>query len=273
MRLRRPKGASKVDETQGQQAQPAQAATQISTETEASNTEQTQSAAPQPETGTDGKTAEQTNEQPKADWRELLNEVDPKELRKHPKFAGILGGELQRAMAQKEAELALQEAQRKENELLAQDDGPYAKHVKEQREAQTHEAAAWGEFDALANERVSSLPDDLKERIAGKFYPGTPGAARRAFLNELIDLEKEAVKRELSPSAMKKAADEAFEAGKKVAAGEAAQSGRVPSLGRGQAEAPELDQGEWNANRKNPDWRRNNRERIQAAVKAGRITH
>lgn len=89
---------------------------------------------------------------------------------------------------------------------------------------------------------------------------------------ELIELEREAAETTLKP-ALEKAAKEAFEAGEKAALAKLAAGERSPALGRGEAQAPTLDQTEFNAHRKDPDWRRSNRERINAALSAGRITH
>ncbi len=49
---------------------------------------------------------------PAPDWRTLINDVDAAELRKHPRFAGIVGSEIDRALKRKEADLAA-EARRK----------------------------------------------------------------------------------------------------------------------------------------------------------------
>lgn len=114
------------------------------------------------------------------------------------------------------------------------------------------------------------MPDELREKIAGKFYPGSAGAARRACLAELIDLEREA-EAVSTKSALEKAAKEAYEAGEKAALAKLAAGERSPALGRGEAQAPALNQDEWQAHRKDPDWRRSNRDRINAAVAAGRI--
>ncbi len=115
------------------------------------------------------------------------------------------------------------------------------------------------------------MPEPLREKIAGKFYPGAPGVARRAFMAELIDLEREAaMETDLKP-ALEKATKEAFEAGEKAALAKMASGERSPALGRGEAQAPALDQDEWQAHRKDPDWRRSNRERIAEAASARRI--
>lgn len=180
-------------------------------------------------------------------------------------MAGIVGYDLE----QERKKAAAAAARAEDDRLLSQDNGPYAQHVKQQRQAEQ----TWADFDALAEERVAALPETLRERIAGKYYPGTPGAARKAFLAELIDLEREAATDSTLKPALEKATKEAFEAGKNAALAEVASSERSPSLGRGEAQAPTLDQAEWNAHRKDPDWRRSNRERINDAIAKGRITH
>jgi hypothetical protein len=184
--------------------------------------------------------------------------------------AGIVGHILQEER-QKAAAAA---TRAEEDRLLAQDNGPFAQRVKQQRQAeQLEQTYGWGEFDSLAQERVDALPESMREKISGKFYPGTPGAARKAFLSELIDLEREAATETNLKPTLEKAVKEAFEAGEKATLAKIAGGERSPSLGRGEAQAPTLDQAEFNAHRKDPDWRRGNKDRIADAVKAGRITH
>lgn len=121
----------------------------------------------------------------------------------------------------------------------------------------------------MFNERMANLPDEFREKIEGKFYPGTPGAARRAALTELMELEKEA---HLKPT-LEKATKEAFEAGEKAALAKLAAGERSPALGGGSPQAPSLTQEEWQTHRKDGEWRRSNRDRIAEAVAKGRITH
>lgn len=135
------------------------------------------------------------------------------------------------------------------------------------------QTSGFEDFDRLADERVQALPDTLREKIAGKRYDGTAGAARAAFLAELIELEREAATETNLKPALEKATKEAFEAGEKAALAKMASGERSPALGRGDAQAPTLTQDEWTAHRKDPEWRRSNRERINAAVSAGRITN
>lgn len=42
-------------------------------------------------------------------WQEILETVDPKELRKHPRFAGTLGPEIQRAVQAREQQIKIEE--------------------------------------------------------------------------------------------------------------------------------------------------------------------
>lgn len=195
--------------------------------------------------------------------------MDPKELlREHPALAGYYGQQLEQRLEAERRKLAEKTRKDAEDALLAQDNGPYAQLVKQQRQAQT----GYEDFDSLAAERVQALPDTLREKIEGKYYPGTAGAARRAFMAELIDLEREAATETNLKPALEKATKEAFEAGEKAALAKMAGGERSPALGRGDAQAPTLTQDEWQAHRKDPDWRRSNRERINAAVSAGRIS-
>lgn len=189
-------------------------------------------------------------------------------MRKHPKVGGIVGSILD----QERRKAADQAARQAENALLAKDEGPYAQYVKQQRQAEDQARAyGWDEFDALAEERVQALPDGLREKIAGKFYPGTAGAARKAFMTELIDLERQAAVDSTVKPTIEKATKEAFEAGRKAALADMAAGERSPALGRGDATAPVLDQTEWSQHRGDSDWRRANRSRINEAVASGRI--
>ena len=64
------------------------------TETSAQTTEQTQptQATTEATAAAEGEAkAEQPSETPKADWREAIKDADPRELRKDPKIAGIVG--------------------------------------------------------------------------------------------------------------------------------------------------------------------------------------
>ena len=145
--------------------------------------EEQQTSAPTEEVSTaaDAQPADvsQAPEAPPApDWRTLINDVDPTELRKHPRFAGIVGSEIDRALKKREAEMSA-ETRRK---LEAEQDDEIARLLEENDETlTTRYPKARERLQSLREARSQSqIQQQLNEarnevaRLVGQGYTSLP---------------------------------------------------------------------------------------------------
>lgn len=118
---------------------------------------------------------EAVEQAPEADvpaWVRALDEADPKELRKHPKFAGILGSELEsnrrtwsERQAQQAAEKARKDAEAELERLAEEDPVAFAERFRVDRQ----QAKLRAELDGLK----ASTREELARNV-GRAYQGVP---------------------------------------------------------------------------------------------------
>lgn len=254
-----------MDETSQGQAATSQAP---SAETQPAQKADTQAVPP---VQGDGAGAEQPGEAT-ADWRKVIDDVDSKELRTHPKLSGLIG-EMAKRQAQElaDAQLANDQAQREARELAElrrRNPVEYAERMEAKEQAQVTDQQRWNQFVLGLRHRIDELPEDAKDGLLGRRYAGmTLAQAQAKFADDLLTVE--------GGSRTKKAVDEArkdaVEAGKAEARAEAAQGQRSPDLSTGRAIA-DLTQAEWDKNRSSAEWRGQNKERINRALTHRSIT-
>ena len=107
------------------------------------------------------------------DWRSVIDGVDPEELRRHPKFAGVLGqmvdGAMRRWQADQEGHVSRQAAENAERELteLAQSD-PDAFAARFLTDKQREKAL--GQIETIRREEAKAMA-----RRVGQAYAAIPG--------------------------------------------------------------------------------------------------
>lgn len=214
-----------------------------------------------------------------ADWRAVLDGVDPEELLKHPKIAGRLGD-----LAEKRARALREQVRREvEAEMEAQrlrklrDEDPFAfaqadrereqQLVQQARQAEQGTAVLARVQQDLASYVTEHFPKDVVEKLAGKTYPGDYGQGMAAYIRDLTEAtrahQEEAQRKALEPAIRKQVLAELNgDTSPEVAAGGTAAVSSGP-----------VTQQEWNRNKSSRAWRMANRARINAGLTQGLITH
>lgn len=146
-----------------------------------------------------------------SDWRSILDKVDPKELRKHRRIAGLVGDESSRrakSLVEKER-TAIEEAARirfesewqakHDRELLDENPWQYREIVRQrdeeraqyQQDLASREAEAEVErqraeqYDQKLYEWFFTMPEEVVASLENKRYPGTREEGRLAFIADV----------------------------------------------------------------------------------------
>ncbi len=213
---------------------------------------------------------------------ELLDSTDSDTLIKQPKLSGLLGDLAERRARAKETEIEKRVLERLDRQRLKElrDSDPYAfaQEVKRQEDEATQAQsataenqralAAWAsDINAEISNLATTLPREIVEKLSKKQYQGTLGQGLRAYVVDLIEGHKEAWlsgqqekwKADLLPALRKEA----------LASVNGGESPDTSSGGTSPAGA--LDQSEWQRNGSSRIWRQANKDRINDALRNGRI--
>lgn len=234
------------------------------------------------------------------DRQKLLEDLDPDEaIRTNRKLAGKVGQLAEQLAIKKAEELRAKEREQEaadkkkadekaERERLRKlrDNDPYAfaEADREREEAEEaaakaeaertaeadREARAWQSVDNMLLGFFEKLPDSIKAKLADKEYDGDPLEARLAYLNDVADALAD-TRLEPKVQAAITAREKELEAAiRKKVFGDANADDELDS-GSGTPAAGALTQAEWNQRRGDSQWRRDNRERINEAIRSGRV--
>ena len=234
--------------------------------------EKTASEAP-PETNAASPSPQTTTEPASPAWWTALDSVDPKELLKHPKVAGTLGDLAQRRATEERKKWEADRARaEEENRLRALRDNDPFKYVEEEKriEAESQKQAAtqaqvYGDIDGMLNEMYVRLPEADQKELAGKAF-GEGIAGRKAALEEF---SKRLARKEVTDVTAKERAKwekDAREAIRKEVLAEVNGKEPAPDTGGGQSAPGALTVEEFNRNRGDAQWRRDNRARIDTLL-------
>lgn len=211
------------------------------------------------------------------DWRTAIDSVDPKELLKHSKIAGILGDLAQRRAREErqkwDAELRTREEDARLRALRDHDPAQYVEEEKrlEQERAQVtqSQAAIYKDFDDSLSEMYFQLPKKDQEELAGKSF-GDGFAGRRAALREFATrLARAEATTELSEASARDRAKwekEREAAIRKELLAELNGKEPTPDTGGGTSAPGALTAEEFERNRGDATWRRANKDRINTLL-------
>jgi hypothetical protein len=229
-------------------------------------------------------TGSRSSERPPVDWQS----VDPREaLSNIPGLQRIIDSRVGDLSARQAQEMGRQIADQiiadhkltnqleQRRQLRATDPEAFAKWDEEQerewmtaRDVDTRSTTqAMTRLNQLIGALQHELADEVQEEVAGKTFKhpsGDPLASRQMYLKALLDAAvKHGVKSELGP-ALAKAKEQLEESHRLAANGKA--NGSEPNArveaGAASSDTEFVGQDEFNANRANPTWRTENKERL-----------
>lgn len=226
----------------------------------------------------------QTPAAPEPDLWALLDKADPRELRKHPKLAGIIGSDAeaiaQRRLTQQEKDRLAQESQRQRAELRSANPFEFAK-LDEQQEAEqklreklaaemapVYEEKAFSYTKAAADSVFNKLPAPIQDRLRDQTFPSVADfldAANNARIEHEVE-QRLAKDRDRYEKEARAAAEKDVVARRNGSEPSPDLGGNTSGNTRGV-----LAQDEWATNKSNMAWVHANRKRVQEAVSAGRI--